>query len=69
MVSEVFIEQDVERETEGSKKSFEDLTKSIEELKATINGQEIELINYQRSSNLPLAGKRRRAVSQQFCKI
>ncbi len=57
MVSELFKKQDAERETEGSKKAFEDLTKSIEELKATIGGQEVELINFQRSSNLPLQEK------------
>ncbi|MCY7346341.1 MAG: polysaccharide biosynthesis tyrosine autokinase [Pyrinomonadaceae bacterium] len=57
MVGEVFIRQDIERETEGSKTSLEELTKSIEELKGTIAGQEIELINFMRSSNLPLGEK------------
>ena len=53
-VSETFIKQDVERETEGGKKSLEDLSKSIEDLKANINSQEQERINYMRSSGLPL---------------
>jgi len=57
MVGEVFIRQDTERETEGGRRSFEDLTKSIEELKGTIGNQEVELINFMRSSNLPLQEK------------
>jgi len=57
MVGEVFIRQDTERETEGGRRSFEDLTKSIEELKGTIGNQEVELINFMRSSNLPLQDK------------
>lgn len=57
MVGEVFIRQDIERETEGSKRSLEDLTKSIEELKGTIGGQEIQLINFMRSGNLSLGDK------------
>lgn len=56
-VAELFKAEDAERETEGSKKTLEDLTKSIEELKGTINGQEVELINFMRSSNLPLQDK------------
>ena len=56
-VGEVFIQQDAERETEGSKSALEDLTKSIEELKSTIAGEEIALINFMRSSNLPLQEK------------
>ncbi|MBA3599796.1 MAG: polysaccharide biosynthesis tyrosine autokinase [Acidobacteria bacterium] len=54
MVGEVFIRQDIERETEGGKRSLEDLSKSIEELKANINSQEQERINYMKSSGLPL---------------
>ncbi len=56
-VAEIFIQQDTDRETEGGKKSLEDLTKSIEELKSNIGGQEVELINFMRSSNLPLQEK------------
>ncbi len=57
MVGEVFIRQDAEREVEGSKSQLEDLTKSIEDLKATIASEEIELINFMRGSNLPLGEK------------
>ena len=57
MVGEVFIQQDTEREMEGSKSALEDLTKSIEELKSTIASEEIALINFMRSSNLPLQEK------------
>ena len=57
MVGEVFIEQDTEREMEGSKGALEDLTKSIEKLENTITGQSAELINFMRSSNLPLQEK------------
>lgn len=56
-VGELFIKQDNERETEGGKKRLEDLTKSIDELKTTIANQEVELINFMRSSNLPLQEK------------
>ena len=56
-IAELFIKQDIERETEGSKKALEDLTKSIDELKGTIASQEVELINFMRSSNLPLQEK------------
>lgn len=56
-VALAFIEQDVERETQGAKRTFEELSKSIEDLQATIAGQEVELINYMRGSNLPLAEK------------
>jgi succinoglycan biosynthesis transport protein ExoP len=53
-IASAFIEQDVEIETKGAKKAYAELTKSIEDLQATIAGQEVELINYMRSSNLPL---------------
>jgi len=57
MIVIVFIEQDIKRETEGSKKSLEDLTKSIEELKNTIITQEQDYIKEMQSSNLPLQEK------------
>jgi polysaccharide biosynthesis transport protein len=56
-VGDIFIEQDVELETQGAKKAYEELTKSIDDLQATIASQEVELINYMRDSNLPLAEK------------
>lgn len=56
-VAETFIEQDAERETQGTKQAVAELSKSIEELKGTIAGQELELINLLRSNNLPLQDK------------
>ncbi|HVF30016.1 MAG TPA: polysaccharide biosynthesis tyrosine autokinase [Pyrinomonadaceae bacterium] len=56
-VAEVFIEKDGERETEGARRAYEDLTKSIEDLKHTISEQETELISVMSSSNLPLQDK------------
>ncbi len=53
-VAEVFIEQDTDRETEGSKRSLSDLSDSIDKLRKTIDGQEAELINFMRAGNLPL---------------
>lgn len=56
-VGEVFIEQDIARETQGAKRAYEELSRSIEDLKTTIGGQEAELINVLRSNNLPLQEK------------
>ena len=56
-VANVFIEQDVQRETQGAKKAYEDLSQSIEDLKTNIAGQESELIAYMKDSGLPLASK------------
>lgn len=56
-VAEVFIDKDAERETEGARRAYEDLTKSIDELQRTISEQEADLIGYMRSSGLPLAEK------------
>ena len=53
-VAELFIKEDVERETAGAQKAYEDLGTSIEELKATIAQQENELIEAMRGGNLPL---------------
>ncbi|MDQ6785707.1 MAG: polysaccharide biosynthesis tyrosine autokinase [Acidobacteriota bacterium] len=50
--AEVFIEQDIQRATEGSKKSLVDLTKSIEDLRTQINNQDQERINYLEKNNL-----------------
>ncbi|HEX6125663.1 MAG TPA: polysaccharide biosynthesis tyrosine autokinase [Pyrinomonadaceae bacterium] len=57
MVADVFIEKDGERETEGARRTYEDLTRSIEELRKTITEQEADLISYMRSSGLPLQEK------------
>ena len=56
-VAEVFIDKDSERETEGARRAYEDLTKSIDELGKTITEQEADLIGYMRSSGLPLQEK------------
>ena len=55
-VAEVFIEQDAERETQGTKKSYEDLSKSIEDLKVTIASQAQQQIAERGSNNMPLTG-------------
>lgn len=52
-----FIEQNIRLETAGARKDFEDLTKSIEELKGTIASKELELIAYMKEGNIPLAEK------------
>lgn len=56
-VADVFIEEDSQRETEGARRAYDDLTKSIEELGKTISEQEADLIGYMRDSGLPLAEK------------
>lgn len=56
-VALVFIEDDAQRETEGARRAYEDLTKSIDDLGKTITDQEADLIAYMRDSGLPLAEK------------
>jgi capsular exopolysaccharide synthesis family protein len=56
-VAEQFIKEDVERETSGLQKAYEDLNKSIDDLKATIIKQENDFVNEMSSSNLPLMEK------------
>ena len=53
-VARTFIEQDIRLETQGAKQAYEELTKSIEDLKATISGQELQLLSLLGTSNLPL---------------
>lgn len=53
-VAELFIKEDVERETAGAQKAYEDLRTSIEELKATIAQEENELIEVMQQGDLPL---------------
>ena len=57
MTADLFIDKNVELSTQGMKKAYEELTKSIEELKTTINNNEAELINLLGNSNLPLQEK------------
>lgn len=56
-VAELFIKEDIERETSGALKAYEDLAKSIEDLKATIIKQENDYLEQMRSANLPLQDK------------
>lgn len=56
-VAELFIEEDIKRETAGAEKAYEDLRRSIEDLKATIIQQENAFIAEMRSANLPLQDK------------
>ncbi len=75
-IAEVFIEQDIERSTQGSKKSLVDLTDSIQTLKDTISAQTQQLIGEQSRSNIPLNGEagasfigsRLQTVSEQLLK-
>lgn len=57
-VADAFIEKDRESGTTGAKKTNEDLKKSIDELKATIEKDQQKLINDQSSSGLPLMGEK-----------
>lgn len=56
-VAELFIEEDIKRETAGAEKAYQDLGESIEDLKATIIQQENAFIAEMRSANLPLQEK------------
>lgn len=56
-VAEVFISEDAERELQGAQSAYDELSKSIEDLKVTIADQENKLTDYMRSSNLPLQEK------------
>lgn len=53
-VAKVFIENDLKRETQSGEQAFEDLTATIETLKATIAKQEEDRINQMQSAGLPL---------------
>ncbi len=55
-VADVFIEQDIERETKGAKKDLVDLGESIDKLRGTIDAQSRQLIVEQTNANLPLMG-------------
>lgn len=56
-LARVFKTKDADRETAGARKAFEDLSRSIDELRQQIADQENELIANLRDSNLPLADK------------
>lgn len=53
-IVDTFIAQNIVRETQGAKQTYEELSKSIEDLRATISGQELQLLNLLGTSNLPL---------------
>lgn len=55
-LAEVFIAQDADRETQGAKKAYTELSESIEDLKSTIQQQETGLLQEMSQSNLPLSG-------------
>jgi polysaccharide biosynthesis transport protein len=57
MTSRVFIENNAKREIEGSEKTLEDLTKSIEDLSLEISQKEQDRINYMKDSNMSLIVK------------
>lgn len=56
-VAELFIKEDAARETSGAQQAYEDLNKSIDELKGTIAEEETGLIHEMESANLPLQDK------------
>jgi capsular exopolysaccharide synthesis family protein len=57
MTAKMFIENDADRAISGAKQQYTELSKSIDELKSTIAGQEVELINLLNNANLPLQEK------------
>lgn len=56
-LAEIFIEDDAKRELEGSQNAYNELTKSIDDLKVTIAKQESDQMEEMRSSGLPLQEK------------
>lgn len=56
-VAELFIQENIDRETYGAQKAFDDLNKSIEDLNATIRQQENAYIAEMQNSGLPLQEK------------
>ena len=52
--AEMFIEKNIELATFGAKKQYDELSKSIEDLRATIATQEMNYINEMQKSNIPL---------------
>ena len=52
--AELFIEKDAELAVSGAKKQFDELSKSIDDLKATIATQEMNYITEMQQSNIPL---------------
>lgn len=53
-VAKVFIRSEIKRELQTTQNQYDDLVKSVEDLKGTIATQEQERINYMQSTGLPL---------------
>jgi capsular exopolysaccharide synthesis family protein len=53
-VANVFIESEVKRELQSTQKQYDDLVKSVDDLKSTISSQEQERVGYMQSTGLPL---------------
>lgn len=53
-VAKVFIRSETKRELQTTQNQYDDLVKSVEDLKGTIAAQEQERINYMQSTGLPL---------------
>jgi len=56
-VADLFIEDNADRELEGAQSAYDELTKSIEDLKVTIFAQENEQTQEMQSNGLPLQDK------------
>ncbi len=56
-VADLFIEDNANRELEGAQSAYDELTKSIDDLKVTIASQESEQMQEMQSSGLPLQDK------------
>lgn len=56
-LARVFRDKDAERETAGARKAFDDLTKSIDELRQQISDDENQLITSLKEGNFPLQEK------------
>src|SRR5215204_7587424 len=54
MTAKMFIENDAERATSGAKQQYEELSKSIDDLRKTIAEQEMGYIREMQNSNIPL---------------
>lgn len=54
MTAKLFIEKNADRETGGAKQQYEELSKSIDDLKNTIAAQEMDYIKSMQESNIPL---------------
>ena len=58
MVGDVFIKEDIQRESEGGRRTLGDLTKSIDDLRSSIGSQEQERIRYMQETKIPLRAEK-----------